>query len=67
MVPLIPPTYRPKGGRIRRFHILWEVEEWEMVPPKDPALLRHLIGDLWSVMGTWDLTELERAVLFGRR
>lgn len=40
--------------------------EWRPEPPKDPALLRHIGGDLYSVVAVWDLTELERAVLAGR-
>jgi hypothetical protein len=63
VVPLIPPRHRPKRYRIRNFHILWEVEAWTLVPPKDPALLRHIRGDLWSVLATWELTELEQAIL----
>jgi hypothetical protein len=63
MVPIIPPRHRPRLSRLRRFHILWEVEEWEVVPPRDPALLRWIGGDLWAVLATWDLTDLERAVL----
>jgi hypothetical protein len=66
MVPLIPPRLRPKPRRLRHCHILWEVEEWTMVPPRDPALLRHIRGDLWSVLAVWDLTELERMVLTQR-
>jgi len=34
-----------------------------MTPPRDPALIRHIRGDLWAVLAVWDLTELERAVL----
>jgi hypothetical protein len=49
MVPLIPPRCRPKRNRLHRCHILWEVEEWAPVPPRDPALLRHIRGDLWAV------------------
>lgn len=67
IVPLVPPRHRPKNSRIRNFHILWEVDEWTMVPPKDPALLRHIRGDLWSVQAIWDLSELERLVLTQRR
>jgi hypothetical protein len=37
-----------------------------MVAPRDPALLRHVRGDLWAVLATWDLTELERLVLTQR-
>ena len=43
---------------MRGFHVLWEVESWTPEPPRDPALLRHLRGDLWSVLAVWDLTEL---------
>jgi len=66
MVPIIPPRYRPKLRRLRGHHILWEVEEWTPVPPRDPALLRHIRGDLWAVLAVWDLTDLERLVLAQR-
>lgn len=64
LVPLVPPQYRP-GIAITNFHLLWEAE-WRRVAPRDPALLRHLGGDLYAVVATWDLTDLERAVLSGR-
>jgi len=67
IVPSIPPNHRPRRTRLHRFHILWEVERWAQVAPRDPALLRHIRGDLWAVMATWDLTDLERAVLSARR
>lgn len=67
MVPNIPPRFRPNRWRIRGFHILFEVKSWTPVPPEDPALIKHIGGDLWSVHATWDLTELERAVLIGTR
>lgn len=63
IVPIIPPRYRPRRRRLRGFHILWEVEQWENIVPRDPALLRHIAGDLWAVHAAWDLTDLERAVL----
>lgn len=66
VVPIIPPRHRPGRARIRGFHILWEVEAWANIAPRDPALLRHIRGDLWSVVATWDLTDLERAVLAAR-
>jgi hypothetical protein len=66
VVPLILPRHRPRLRRLRGFHLLWEAEEWAKVPPRDPALLRHIRGDLWSVQAVWDLTELERHVLSQR-
>lgn len=66
VVPLIPPRIRPRARRLRHLHILWEVPEWKPVAPADPALLRHIRGDLWAVLATWDLTELERLVLSQR-
>jgi hypothetical protein len=66
LVPLIPPAHRPRKNRLRRRHILWEVEEWTWTPPRDPALLQHIRGDLWSVLAVWDLTDLERYVLTQR-
>jgi hypothetical protein len=66
IVPVVPPQHRPRRTRLHLFHILWEVDKWTMEPPVDPALLRHIRGDLWSVVATWDLTPLERAVLAQR-
>lgn len=63
IMPIIPPEHRPAKDRLHLFHILWEVEAWELVAPQDPALLRRIDGDLWEVIATWDLTDLERAVL----
>lgn len=66
MVPPIPPSLRPPY-RLGNYAILWEAT-WEKVPrpPGDPALLRHIGGDLYAVLAIWDLTDLERAVLAGR-
>jgi hypothetical protein len=66
VVPNVPPRLRPRVG-LGNFHILFEAE-WGLdpEPPVDPALLRHIGGDLYAVVATWDLTELERAVLSGR-
>jgi hypothetical protein len=66
LVPPVPPRYRPRPRNLRHRHILWEVPEWKRVPPADPALLRHIRGGLWAVLATWDLTQLERAVLSQR-
>lgn len=61
IVPLIPPQFRPGPSMLKKYFILWEAN-WETVP-KDPALLKHLSGNLYSVVATWDLTPVEQAVL----
>lgn len=66
IVPLIPARFRPKPRNLKHCHILWEVERWDPTPPIDPALVKHIRGDLWAVLATWDLTELERLVLTQR-
>jgi hypothetical protein len=67
MVPHVPPGLRP-GHSLDNYQILFEVEEWAMDPdaPRDPALLKHIGGDLYAVLATWDLTPLEQSVLNGR-
>lgn len=75
LIPMVPPdVLRTCGGRsaLRDHVTLWEVEEWSdrpflARPPEDPLLLRHLGGELYAVVGAWDLTPLERAVMAGRR
>jgi hypothetical protein len=70
MVPIVPPRHRPPRGLGNRL-VLWEADDWTWAtvpaPPGDPALLRHVGGDLYAVEATWNLTELERLVLSGRR
>lgn len=62
--PLIPPKYRPRPRRLHGLHLFWEVESWNTrIPPRDPALLRHLRGDMWVVLAEWDLTDIERYAL----
>jgi hypothetical protein len=61
IVPIVPPQYRPNAS-LDRYWILFEAK-WDVIPPKDPALLRSLGGGLYAVLATWDLTELERTVL----
>jgi hypothetical protein len=65
MTPIIPPHLRPKHD-LAGYRTLWEVEAWKKEPPKDPMLLKPLGGMLYAVLATWDLTEMERAVLRGR-
>jgi len=68
MAPVIPAALRPTH-RLENYYLLWEAE-WAIdhsVPPGDPALLRHVGGDLYAVLAVWDLTPIEQAVLAGRR
>lgn len=74
MVPPVPIGTRMRlrrrgAGGWRSCLTLFEVGEWAEAPqpPGDPALLRPLGGDLYVVEATWDLTDLERAVLAGAR
>jgi hypothetical protein len=64
-VPTVPPQFRPRS--LTGYHVLFEAEWQEAPQPADPALLKHLGGDLWAVVATWDLTPLEAAVLGQRR
>ena len=62
--PLVPPDIRPKRG-LANYHILFEAE-WREVVPVDPMLLRRIgRSDLWIVVGAWELTPIERAVIAG--
>jgi len=63
-LPLIPARLLPHGS-LERYFVLWEVEKWKPEPPKDPMLLRRLSKHLFVVMATWNLTEIERAVIRG--
>lgn len=66
IVPNVPPPLRPAHA-LSGYQILWEAE-WAVnpVPPVDPALLKHVGGNLYAVVAIWDLSELERAVLGAR-
>jgi hypothetical protein len=64
--PIIPakliPTFNLNG-----YHILWEVEKWDVVtPPRDPMLLKRINANSFVVLSAWELTDLERAILRGR-
>lgn len=63
MVPSIPERLRP--DQPKKYWILWEAE-WMKEPPKDPILLYRLAEYTFSVIAEWDLTPLERSVLYGR-
>jgi hypothetical protein len=63
VVPTIPPPLRPPHN-LSGYRLLWEAD-WSEQVPVDPALLKHVGGDLYAVVAVWDLSELERAVLAG--
>lgn len=61
IVPTIPPGVRPRYARLAHHFILWEAD-WTRAP-RDPFLLRHLAGDMYTIEAEWDLTDLERQLL----
>jgi hypothetical protein len=72
LIPMVPADVRPKTGQLKDFFIIWEVERWAdkkigATPDIDPYLLKHLGGSLYAVVAEWDLTELERSIMKGRR
>jgi hypothetical protein len=65
IAPIIPIHLRPRRG-LANYHVLWEAE-WEPLPPSDPYLLRRIgKADLWLVVASWELTEVEMAALSTR-
>lgn len=72
LVPMVPPDVLRARSMRRNRWILWEVEEWSdsrltPEPDRDPWLLRYLEGTLYVVVGEWELTDLERAIMRGRQ
>lgn len=68
-VPTVPPKFRVPNMKDRL--IIWEAA-WRKVTQRneihinlDPALLEHVVGDLYVVVAAWELTELEAAALGG--
>jgi hypothetical protein len=66
IVPHVPANIRPKF-HLRNYHILFEVEKWEIEMSVDPFLLKHIMGDTYAVIAEWDLTPLEAQLLGGMR
>lgn len=70
LAPVIPPRIHVEiACRIipENYHILYEVEVWNKSnPPKDPILGRMLTKNLFGIIATWDLTDLERKIIQGR-
>lgn len=64
-VPPVPPRFLPKK-LTNDYFILWEVDEWKMVPPTDPYLLRRITKTMFVVLAGWDLTDIEKSAMAGR-
>lgn len=70
LIPMTPPAIRGRRDLSKLF-VLWEVEAWSdtplrALPDRDPYLLERVAGDLYAVVGEWDLTDIERAVMRDR-
>jgi hypothetical protein len=68
ITPIIPAKIMNplRSHKLQNYHILWEVDAWEPIPPRDPMLLKRITPNMFCVLATWNLTELERAVIRGR-
>lgn len=64
-VPPVPPRFLPKV-LTDDYYILWEVDEWKMIPPTDPYLLRRITKTMFVVLAGWDLTDIEKSAMAGR-
>jgi len=64
-VPIVPIELLPEGD-LSNYYILWEANEWEELPEtKDPLLLKRISENLFAILGSWDLTELEQSIISG--
>lgn len=70
LVPMVPPDVL--GTRqLKTHYVLWDVVAWAdqrigARPDRDPYLLERVADDLFAVVGEWDLTDVERAVMGDR-
>lgn len=70
LIPITPPDVKAGHDLSKRF-VLWEVEQWadqiiNSRPDRDPYLLERIANDLFAVVGEWDLTPLEQAIMRDR-
>jgi hypothetical protein len=74
MVPPVPVSVAGENTGVRawleKHWILWEVERWNdqahrAIADRDPLLLKRLVGDLYAVLDSWELTDIERSLLPG--
>lgn len=72
--PMIPPRISVAvSARVvpYHYHILFEAEHWSADPepprsPRDPILGRMITPNIMAIEATWELTEIEQAVLVGK-
>lgn len=65
-VPVVPAHLLPTG-KLSRYYLLWEVDEWrEIAKAKDPFLLRRINANTFIVFAAWDLTPVEQILMRGR-
>ncbi|NVM24213.1 MAG: hypothetical protein HWN68_20845 [Desulfobacterales bacterium] len=64
-VPIIPAPFVPEG-KLGNYFLLYEVDQWELAPPRDPILLKRISRNVFAVLACWRLTKLERAIVYGR-
>ena len=72
LIPMVPPDVLAARSYLRDHYVLWEVYEWAETPhraepDRDPYLLSLIGGTLYAVVGEWELTDLERAIMRGRQ
>ena len=61
-----PPIEILPDGDLSGYYILWQVKDWTALPEKrDPFLLKRISENLFAILGSWDVTDLERAVISG--
>jgi len=59
VVPIVPPELRQDNPN--DVVVLFEVVAWKRLTPlrADPYLLKKVAGNIYAVIGTWDITERE--------
>lgn len=70
VVPMVPPEIRPNDN-LKEHVILWEANWTDQgrapIVAVDPFLLKNVDGHLYSVIATWDISEVEvQAMKFAR-
>lgn len=73
LVPFIPPRVAiTVSTRImpKHYHIIFEPEVWSRSTPRraprDPILGKMLTENMFGILATWDLTDLETKIVEGR-